>query len=52
MPRISELTPARRASAFVNESPAARRTRLLAPVIALLVLVALAMAPGIIELLP
>jgi hypothetical protein len=35
-------------SKIVNESPAARRYRLLAPLVALLALVALMMAPGII----
>jgi hypothetical protein len=35
-------------SQIVNESPAARRFRLLAPLVALLALVALTMAPGII----
>ena len=35
-------------SKIVNESPAARRFRLLAPLVALLALVALMMAPGII----
>ena len=39
-------------SEIVNESPAARRIRLLAPLVALLVLVALTMAPGIIAQLP
>ena len=43
MSRISDL---------VNESPAARRIRLFAPLIALLVLVALTMAPGIIAQMP
>jgi hypothetical protein len=35
-------------SKIVNESPAARRFRLLAPLVALLALAALMMAPGII----
>jgi hypothetical protein len=35
-------------SKIVNESPGARRFRLLAPLVALLALVALTMAPGII----
>ncbi|HEX5796581.1 MAG TPA: hypothetical protein VFY19_12135 [Geminicoccaceae bacterium] len=35
-------------SKIVNESPAARRFRLLAPLVALLALMALMMAPGII----
>jgi hypothetical protein len=39
-------------SELVNESPAARRIRLLAPLVALLVLVALTLAPGIIAHLP
>ena len=39
-------------SELVDELPAARRIRLLAPLVALLVLVALTLAPGIIARLP
>ena len=46
------VAPMSLSSELVNESSAARRIRLLAPLVALLVLVALTLAPGIIAHLP